>query len=173
MARQVLVALKSEDRLSQIIPYIEKIAQPGMKVVFLIRFKPQAYAKPSWHDSIELRCPEESAFFEGELEKPRFTGENVGGRQSIEQQRLSVEHKVFLALEALRKRGIEISVDVYTGSLRRAVKSCARKGDVRLVVMRAKRKVMMDFFYKAFPVFGLVKQPTFSPVLVLHPMHAA
>ena len=41
MASQILVALKSEDRLSQMIPYIEEIAQPGMKIVFLIGFRPK------------------------------------------------------------------------------------------------------------------------------------
>jgi hypothetical protein len=173
MARQILVALKSEDRLSQMIPYLEKIAQPGMKVVFLIRFSPPTASKTLPHDSIELECPEESAFFEKELDKPRFTGENIGGTQAMEEQRLAVEHKVFLALEALRKRGIELTVDVYTGSLRRALKSYTRKGDVHLIVMRARRELMMmDFLRKAFPVFGLFKRPTFAPILVLHPTHA-
>jgi hypothetical protein len=164
-----LVALKSEDRLSQMIPYIEKIAQPGMKVVFLIRFSPQTASNASGHNSIELKCLEESRFFEGELEKPRFTERNFRETQSLEEQRLSAEHKVFLALEALLKRGIEITVDVYTGSLRRAVKSYVCKGDVHLIVMRARKEMMMDFLQKAFPIFGLFKQPTFSPVRVLHP----
>src|SRR5262245_49588564 len=172
MALQILVALKSEDRLSQMIPYIEKIAQPGMKVIFLIRFSPQATANTLRHNSIELQCLEESRFFEAELEKPKFTERNFREPQSIEEQRLAAEHKVFLALEALLKRGIEITVDVYTGSLNRAVKSYTCKGDVR-IVMRARRELMMSFLHKAFPVFGLFKQPTFSPILVLHPTHAA
>jgi hypothetical protein len=172
MARQILVALKSEDRLSQMIPYLEKIAQPGMKVVFLIRFSPPTASKTLPPDSIELEYPEESAFFEKELEKPRFTREN-GGTEAMEEQRLAVEHKVFLALEALRKRGIELTVDIYTGSLRRAVKSYTRKGDVHLIVMRARRELMMmDFLQKAFPVFGLFKRPAFAPILVLRPTHA-
>jgi hypothetical protein len=171
MARQILVALKDEDRLSQMIPYIERIAQPGMRVVFLIRFSPQPASIASGRDSTELECPEESAFIEGELKKPRFRGENPRG--TMEGQRLSTEHKVFLALEALRKRGIEITVDVYTGSLRRAVKSYTRKGDVHLIVMRARRELMtMDFLRKAFPVFGLFKRSTFAPILVLHPTQA-
>ena len=172
MARQILVALKSEDRLSQMIPYIEKIAQPGMRVVFLIRFSPQPASKASRHDSIELECREESRFFEGELEKPRFTENSFRETQSMEEQRLSSEHKVFLALEALLKRGIEITVDVYMGSLRRAVKSYTSKGDVHLIVTRARREMITDFLHKAFPVFGLFKHPTFSPILVLHPTHA-
>jgi hypothetical protein len=171
MARQILVALKSEDRLSQMVPYIEKIAQPGMRVVLLIRFTSATASNASRHDSMELECPEESVFFEAKLEKPRFTGD-VRATQSMEEQRRSAEHKVFLALEALRKRGIEITVDVYTGCLRRAVKSYTCKGDVHLIVMRARSELVMNFLHKAFAIFGLVKHPTFSPILVLHPTAA-
>jgi hypothetical protein len=154
------------------VPYIEKIAQPGMRVVFLIRFSPPTVSKASRHDSMESQYPEESAFFDGKLAKPQFTRENVRGTQSMEEQRRSAEHKVFLALEALLKRGIEITVDVYTGCLRRAVKSYTCKGDVHLIVMRAKSELVMNFLHKAFAIFGLVKQPTFSPILVLHPTAA-
>jgi hypothetical protein len=174
MAREILVALNSEDRLGQMIPYIEKIALPGMRVVFLIRFIPQPAAKSSRRDSTELECVEESRFFAGEPEKSRFARENIGGTQSIEEQRLSAEHRVFLALEALLKRGIEISVDVYTGSLRRAVRRYTSKGAVSLIVMRARREqMMMDFLDKVFPIFGSFKQGTAAPVLVFHPAHAA
>jgi len=172
MAQQILVALKSEDRLSQMIPYIERIAKPGMRVVLLVRFVPQPASKASRHELIELECPGESTCFEEELEKPRFTRANIRGTQLIEEQRLSAEHKVFLALEALRKRGIETTVEIYMGSLRRAVKSYTSDGNVHLIMMRPRKELMMDFLHKAFPVFGLGKQPTFSPILVLHPTHA-
>lgn len=171
MGPQILVALKSEDRLSQMIPHVEKIAQPGMKVVFLIRFSPQAAPKMP-HKSLGLRCLEDPRS-EWELEKPRFAGENITGTQSMEEQRLSAEHKVFLALEALLKRGIEITVDVYMGSLKRIVKGYTCKGDVHLIVMRAsKKRRMMEFVQKAFTMFGLFRRPTFSPVLVLNPTQA-
>jgi hypothetical protein len=173
MARQILVALKSEDRLSQMVPYIEKIAKPGMRVVLLVRFISQPASQPSWQDSRELECPEDSPYFEGELEKPRRTKQHIWRtHSSTEEQRLSAEHKVLLALEALRKRGIEITVDIYIGSLRRRVKSYTSRGDVHLIMMRPRWELMMDSFHKAFPVFGLSKQPTFSPILVLHPSHA-
>jgi len=173
MAPQILVALKSEDRLSQMIPYIEKIAQPGMKVVFLIRFSPQPASKASRHDSIELEFLQESRFFEGESEKPRFTERNFRETQSMEEQRLSAEHKVFLALEALLKRGIEITVDIYTGSLKRVVKNYTRKGNVHFLVKRlGKIPAMMQFVRRAFPIFGSLNGRTFSPVLLLHSTHA-
>lgn len=173
MGQEILVALKSEDRLSHMIPYIEKVAQPGMKVVFLIRFISHSASNPSRHDSIEPECPEQSVYGEGESEQPRFAAKNISGTQSMEAQKLSAEHKVFLALEALIKRGIEITVDVYMGSLRRIVKSYTRKGDVHLIVMRAsKKRRMMEFVQKAFTMFGVFRRPTFSPVLVLHPTQA-
>jgi hypothetical protein len=172
MASQILVALKSHDRLSQMIPCIEEIAEPGMKVVFLIRFCPQTASKASCHNGLASECFEDVRFV-GDLEEPRFAGANLRGAKAMEEQRLSAEHKVFLALEALIKRGIEIIVDVYTGSLRSAMKSYASKGDVHLIVMQARRGLMMvHFLSKAFAVFGFFKRPTFSPVLVLHPTHA-
>jgi hypothetical protein len=171
MAAEILVALKSEDRLSQMIPYIEKIARPGMRVVLLIRFIPQPASK--WHDAIELECPQDSRLFEGESKKSRSTGENIRATESIEAQRLSAEHEVFLALEAMLKRGIEIAVDVYTGSLRRAVKSYMRKGNVHSLVKRmGKIRVMMQFVRRAFPGLGAFNEQTFSPILVFHPTHA-
>ena len=173
MAPEILVALKSEDRLSQMIPYIEQIAQPGMRVVLLIRCIPQPASKPSWHDTIELECPQDSGFFEGEPKKSRSTGENIRATESIEVQRLSAEHEVFLVLEAMLKRGIEIAVDVYTGSLRRAVKSYMRKGNVHSLVKRmGKIRVMIEFVRRTFPGLGAFNKQTFSPILVFHPTHA-
>jgi len=172
MASQILVALKSQDRLSQMIPCIEKIAEPGMKVVFLIRFCPQTAFKASYYNGLASERLEDVRFV-GDLEELRFAGANFRGAKAMEEQRLSAEHKVFLALEALVKRGVGIVVDVYTGSLRRAMKSYASIGDVHLIVMRARRGLMMaHFLYKAFAVFGFFKRPTFSSVLVLRPTHA-
>jgi len=38
MAEQVLVPLKRNDRVEEIISYVEKVNQPGMEVVFLVRY---------------------------------------------------------------------------------------------------------------------------------------
>jgi hypothetical protein len=172
MGPQILVALKSEDRLSQMIPYIEKIAQPGMKVVFLIGFHPLAASTTPRYNTLGLRFLEDPRF-DGDVEKPQFAAEISSGTQSMEKQRLSVEHKVFLALEALRKRGVEILVDVYVGSLKRVLKNYTRKGNVHFIVKRlGKIPAMMQFVCTAFPFFSAFKQRAFSPVLLLHTTHA-
>ena len=171
MGQEILVAIKSEDRLSQMIPYIEKVARPGMRVVFLVRFIANCASKPLLHDSVELECPENSGYEEGE--QPRLAAKNIDGTESMEERKLSAEHKVFLALEALIKKGIEITVDVYMGSLRRALKTHTSKGGVHIIMMRASRKLMLiDVLHKAFPTLRLFKRRTFSPVLLLHPTQA-
>ena len=38
MAEQVLVPLKRNDRVEEIIPYVEKVTRPSMEVVFLVRY---------------------------------------------------------------------------------------------------------------------------------------
>ena len=164
MAPQILVALRSEDRLSEMVPHIEEIAQPGMKVVFLIGFRPLAASKTPRYSSLGLRSLEDPRF-DGDVEKPMFAGENISGTPLMEEQRLATEHKVFLALEALHKKGVEILVDVYAGSLKRVVKNYTRKGNVHFIVKRlGKVSAMMQFVRRAFPIFSEFKQRTFSPI---------
>jgi hypothetical protein len=38
MAGQILVSLRSEDRIEDIMPYITEVAKAGMSVIFLIRY---------------------------------------------------------------------------------------------------------------------------------------
>src|SRR5687768_14492892 len=96
MAKEILVALKGRDRLSHMIPYIEKIAQPGMKVVFLMRSCPQ----PAFAGSLNDR---EEALFAGCVDEERSTREPRDS-SFMDEQRLIAEHKVFLAQQALLKR---------------------------------------------------------------------
>jgi hypothetical protein len=167
MASQILVALKSEDRLSQMIPYIEEIAQPGMKVVFLVGYKPQAASKAPRYDSLGFNGIEDLRFA-GEQEKPGSPNGNVNG--AMEQPSLSAEHKVFLALEGLQKRGIETAVDVYLGSLKRVVKTYMRKGNVHFIMKRAGKGSAIGQFVRW--ALGSFNRRTFSPVLLLHSTHA-
>ena len=129
MAAQILVALKSEDRLSQMIPYIEKVAQPGMKIVFLIGFRPKAASK----------LPYNSLAFKG-LEDVRFGGTGETDVRGRKYQRDAVDGGA-KALgrtqgvsrpRGLAQKGIEITVDVYAGSLKRVVKNYTGKGECSL-----------------------------------------
>lgn len=172
MSAEILVALKREDRLSEMIFLIEKIAEPGMKVVLLIGFHPSAPLKPLRSDLLELRSLEDPGF-DGNVEKPQFAAELVSSAPLMERQWLTTEHKVYLTLEALRRKGVEILVDVYAGSLKGVLKHYSRKGNVHLIVKRlGKLRAMMQSVRRAFPVFGAFKERPFSSVLLTHSNHA-
>ena len=61
---------------------------------------------------------------------------------------------------------------MYTGSLKRVVKSYTCKGNVHYIMKRAGKVLAMMQFVPGHFIFGSLKWPTFSPVLVLHPTHA-
>jgi hypothetical protein len=168
MAPEILVVLKNQDCLSHMIPYIEEVAQPGMKIVFLIRSCPPALPHAFGDNGSELDRLEEMRFA-GHPEEPRFIREKIGAVPLIDKHRLVAEHKVFLALETLLKRGIELTVDVYTGSLRRVVKSYVRKGNVNLI-MKSTRRVanLFELIHRTLPLVSLFKEPTRSPIRLRH-----
>jgi len=160
MAGKILVALKRNDRLEEVIPYIEKVAQPGMKFVFLIQY-PLIGAFEWLRDRMRGEFPEEAAWAEKKI-FARYSGE--------EEERRLAEHKIFLAQQALRKRGVEIVVDVYTGPLRKAVDSYRRQGDLQLIMMRMGSVLrIQSFLHGAIPLLGIFRRPSFSHMLLLHP----
>jgi hypothetical protein len=75
MAGQILVPLRVSDRIALFLPYVEQIAQPGMKVVFLVhlglsRFKELTDQLLAIHTGIQ------PAFLPGQSEGGR------GGRKA-------------------------------------------------------------------------------------------
>ena len=47
MATKILVPLKKHDRLEEIVPYIEELAEPGVSVVFLVRHPVSGFKWPA------------------------------------------------------------------------------------------------------------------------------
>jgi hypothetical protein len=154
MNKKILVPLGHYDGTEEMIPYIEKVARPGMQVVFLVRYPVDGFI---WaKEEYGLRAAREAKelvhyySWEGNLESAR--------------------KQVAPACEALRARGIEASVDVYAGSLKKAVRSHMLNGDVHLIMTRAG---IGDWIAKLFDgttsVFKWFRRPSFSPVLLINP----
>ena len=163
MPGQILVALKRNDRLERIIPYIERVAQPGMRVVCLMPYPVEArlWVQDHW---VVTESPLEALLM----------GRKIVENYSWEMQRRLAEHKVFRAQDALRKRGVEIAVDVYAGSLRRVVGDYMAKEDVCLIMMQSGSGLaVVRFLHRMLSLFGLFKRPNVSPVLLLHPDQGA
>ncbi len=91
-------------------------------------------------------------------------------RYSWEGQKRLAKVKIFPACEVLLKRGTEVDVDIYAGSLRRAVRSYAFKGDVHLIVTPTGNGLPLTrLAHSAARLFSPFSQPSSPAVLVSHP----
>ncbi len=117
---KILVPLRTNDRTDEIIPYVEKVVRPGMKVVFLLPF-PVGGPRYSIYTDLFLlpRAKEMMNYYswEGNLQRAR--------------------RKLSFACQVLRPKGVEVAVDVYTSSLKKAIRSHVLDGDVHLIMTRA------------------------------------
>ena len=154
MSKKILVPLGQYDRSEEMIPYIEKVARPGIKVVFLVRYR---------LDGIRLHKEEYGM-------KAALEAKNSVNYYSWEGNLEKAKEEVASACEALRAKGIEASVDVYAGSLKGAVRSHMLNGDVHLIMTRAG---IADWIGRLFDgpnlVFKWFKRPSFSPVMLINP----
>jgi hypothetical protein len=159
MAKKILVALRTQNPLEEIMPYLDEMTQPGVRVVLLLRYQESgisASPRDGWDGA--------AAWGNGVSE---WKKNRASESPEAEQNRLS-EMKVFLAEEALRRRGVDIITDVYVGSLRKVIKDYVRRGDVHLIVMQ-KRFGLGNFsiLKKVRLTFGYFKKPELSSWLVL------
>ena len=154
MNKKILVPLGQYDRSEEMIPYIEKVARPGMKVVFLVAIQWMAFGwrkeEYGMRAALEAKKLVNYYSWEGNLE--------------------NAKKQVAPACEALRAKGIETAVDVYAGSLKKAVRSHTLNGDVHLIMTRAG---IGDWIERLFDgtssVFKWFKRPSFSPVMLINP----
>ena len=155
MNKKILVPLGQHDRTEEMIPYVEEVAQPGMKVVFLMRYPLGGIKWPT-------KEPDTESASEVKELLDYYSWEANSNRAKAE---------VAPAVEALGKSGVEVSVDVYAGSLKKAVRSHTASGDVHLVITRAGiGQRIAGFLNGSSSLFDLFKRPT---VLLIHPGMAA
>jgi len=123
MESHILVPLRSSKQIRQVLPYINEIAQPKMKVVFLIR---------SRFEGIHELMDQLLSLHTG-IDRALLPGHN---QHTIAEQRASVaKETVFTACGPLAKRGVEIRVTAYRGSLRRVLREHVQRETVHLVIM--------------------------------------
>ena len=154
MNKKILVPLGQYDRSEEMIPYIENVARPGMKVVFLVRYPVDGFiwAKEEYGLRAALEAKELVHYYswEGNLE--------------------NAKKRVAPACEALRAKGVEADMDVYAGSLKKAIRSHTLNGDVHLIMTRAG---LGDWIARLFDgtnlIFKWFKRPSFSPVMLINP----
>ncbi len=175
MAEQILVPLKRNDRVEEILPYVEQVTQPGMKVVFLM---------PA-HDR-EINCWRDRRIFM-EVEKQTrlaaglpaaYSWESKASlaqerhfqvcEYSWENQKRLYEDTIFPLCEPLRNKGCVISVGLYRGNLRKALRDYALGNDRCLIMVQGGIGFWITRFMQgAIPIFGLFKRTECPPMLLL------
>src|SRR5215510_13031076 len=154
MNKKILVSLGQYDRSEEMIPYIEKVVRPGMKVVFLMRYPV---------DGIGLRKEEYGM-------RAALEAKNLVNYYSWEGNLEKAKTRVAPACEALRAKGIEADIDVYAGSVKKAVRSHTLNGNVHLIITRAGIGDWIAWLFDGTTsIFQWFKRPSFSPVLLINP----
>ena len=125
MAIKILVPLRKHDRLDEIVPYIEEVAEPGASVVFLIRHPVSGFKWLQAYAAIS-QCGIETAL------AIRRMAESYSSRTRMQ----LADQKVFFACEALHRLSVTVTVDTYAGSLSKALSNYASHENVQFVVMQ-------------------------------------
>lgn len=159
MTGEILVPLRRNDRIEQIVPYLEDVARPGMRVVFLIRYPVDGFRWLLNYVAVMETGNQAS-----------FAARKVMEQQNLEEQKEAAKRRLSSACEALRKRGVEIAVEVHARPLRLVVGLYATNGDLHCIVIPAGNDhPIIDLLSGSVGFFRFLKRPGCSPVLVLQP----
>ena len=142
MTGQILVPLRRNDKIEDVVPYLEQIARPGSRVILLIHYSVEGL---DWLQSKSLPSV-------------------------IQEQKLVTKKNTFLALEPLRERDVMVALDIYAGPLRKVVKQYTLRGDIDLVMIVAgSRSRIGKLLHNCllFPNFSCVSKS--ASVLLLRP----
>lgn len=163
MAGQILVALKKSEQVKEIVPYIERVAQPGMKVVLLFPYPVTGsflWLRDHW---ITAESPREAM----------LAGRALVERYSWELQRGLAEQRALAAGENLIRMGIELVVEIYTGSLRKLLREYAAGEDIHLIMVWAgSDHPVIEMWRRIAALMGLLKESRAQPVLLFCPRQA-
>jgi hypothetical protein len=156
---KILVPLKKHDRIEEFIPYIEELAEPGASVVFLVH-RPVSGFK--W---LQAYCGIAQCGLEKTLAVRRMI-ESC----SLKTRMQLARRRVFQTCETLHDMGLNFTVDVHTGGLRKTLKRYANSGDPKLLVMRPGiGQRIMNALHGPGSVRSVFGRSFSSYALLLHP----
>src|SRR5215475_3357971 len=159
MAEKILVLLKRHDRVEEVVPYIEKVTQPGTSVVFLIHYLVNSF---KW---LQAYCGIMGCSLERTLAIRRMVES-----YSVKMRRQLAQQNVFHTCEALHKLGVKVAVEIYSGSLRETLRRYVLGGDVDLIVMRPGiLHRIVNFLQGVVSIRNIIRRTAFSPVFVFNP----
>jgi hypothetical protein len=143
MARRILVPFNSDLRFKDTISVIAEAAKPGMSVVILIRYPVDAWAelRDHWITTESAR-------------DAMRAGRKIMERHSWDGQRALAEEMVAPWRYALEKIGVNVTVDVYAGSLASVVETYGRGDEISLVVRAQNDLPIIGFLHTPIAFIG-------------------
>ena len=157
MTQKLLVPLRGGDRIEEVLPYVQGIAQPGMTVVFLVHFGINRFSDLAAQLlTIDSGLP---ANFNADAGSPAEGADRLS----------SVERRIQRAADKLRRRGVAIQFKFYSGSWRRQMRSCLEDDPHRWVIMRPVRNRVQRWLHAVAAALKIAGPLAPAPVVLLDP----
>ena len=158
MQEAILVPVDPCDPVEEIVPWVESIAKPGMRVVFLVRAVARNWERLNAHIT---------AIQTGSVIALQTCGTRE--RTNLEQEKQSAEAKLAAVCHNFRSKGLETEVKVYAGGLKKALATLTKHENVRFVMMSGARiNLLARLIGLVARFFNPFKRPGFSPVVLVH-----
>jgi hypothetical protein len=156
MAKTILVPIKKNERVEEVLPYIEKLAQPGSNVIFLTSYP--VGQRQTWLRDHRITAETR--------QKATLAGRYLMDNYCWETQRILAEQQLSPCREALKQKGIKTSVSLYTGSLRKLVREYEDNPDMCLLLTQPQNRnpIRRVWWEMIFP-YWLFARFTFSSAL--------
>jgi len=152
MSQQLLVPIKSHDRIEDLLPYLEDLARPDMKIVFLVHFGINRFGELAGQ-LLEIQSGLPSS----------FSSDTV-----IPQSNLA--RRIQLASQKLHVRGTRIDVKFYSGRLRPILRQYSEAKASKLVIMRPGQNRAWRLCQNLFSALRIARSAPSMPVLLRHPV---
>jgi hypothetical protein len=124
MAKTILVALNSKTKIDMLLPRLERLAKSGDAIVFLVPYQ----------KDITANLLAQTALIQTGLETAVACNEGRA-RRSWDQQKSRVEQDIAVpARRVFSRLGVEVDVNLYSGSLNRITKRYSKYDEVELLV---------------------------------------
>lgn len=146
--------MKQNDRAEKFIPYIEKVARAGMKVVFMVPYPVDGLTWPT-----------------EEFGRKAITeGKRLASYYTWDTNLRKAKDRISAALKVLSANGIDVAVDLYAGNMRSAVEDYTAKGGVHLILARSRMDNWIGrLLTSTMSAFRSLKRSSISPVMLINP----
>jgi len=151
MLRLVVIPVRGRDRVEDILPYLDDIAQPGTKVTFLMHLGTRQFR----------RQLEQLLSFQGGASAGR-TGATLAGADDRCESGSGYEGN-----NRRRLSDVEVEIKFYSGSLRQLLDRSAEDQRRPLVALRPAAESITRWLSRLLPA-GYLRQSRHTPVLVSH-----